>query len=545
MSATDKPGSVAARREQALTEHLRRAASTPDDGKLLLQAWTDATDAEWLALIQRLMLERDHCTWNMLQHALQAHPRSTALRQAQAGLLLQRGDARAAEELLRALLAEPSAQLASSFTLARLLKGQGRMRAVADVMRGAFPASGGDLEQRIQAIELLDDCGRKHDAADLAEVEIAAGNADPRLHAYAGMLQAQLGRFDVARERYAFVAANSPQAPDWHVPQGLAGLQRYADAGHPDFALFRRYLAAPLNDDARTSLLFALGKAHDDIGEYAQAAHFLRDANARAAAKAHWSRKRWARSIEVRRKRRLPAVTLEPEPGWTPVFIVGVPRSGTTLVARQLAEHALVCHRGESPWLPALAERIDGTEGGDYRQRLADAAATYAAQLRQDDAPAARWFIDKQPRNFLHVDLILSLFPNARIIQCQRRARDIALSLWMQSFHDRSLDFSCDFADIAAYIRGARQLMAGWQARYPHAVRTIRYEELTADPTTCLAGLTQWLGLPLSRVARTDDDHAISTASLWQARQPVHTHSVDRWRCYAPFLPELMQIAED
>src|SRR5690349_3632192 len=101
MSATDKPGSVAARREQALTEHLRRAASTPDDGKLLLQAWTDATDAEWLALIQRLMLERDHCTWNMLQHALQAHPRSTALRQAQAGLLLQRGDARAAEELLR------------------------------------------------------------------------------------------------------------------------------------------------------------------------------------------------------------------------------------------------------------------------------------------------------------------------------------------------------------------------------------------------------------------------------------------------------------
>jgi hypothetical protein len=76
-------------------------------------------------------------------------------------------------------------------------------------------------------------------------------------------------------------------------------------------------------------------------------------------------------------------------------------------------------------------------------------------------------------------------------------------------------------------------------------VRTIRYEELTADPTTCLAGLTQWLGLPPSRVARTDDDHAISTASLWQARQPVHTHSVDRWRCYAPFLPELMQIAGD
>lgn len=545
MSAIDKPGSVAAWREQALAEHLRRAASAPDDGELLFQAWIDATDAEWLALIQRLMLERDRCTWNMLHRALQAHPHSVALRQAHAGLLLQRGDARAAEELLRELLTEPSARPASSFVLARLLKDQGRMRAVADVLHGAFDAPGGNLEHRIQAIELLDDCGRKRDAAELAEVEIAAGCADPRLHAYAGMLQAQLGHFDVARERYAFVVANSTRAPDWHVPQGLAGLQRYADAGHPDFALFRRYLAAPLHDDARTSLLFALGKAYDDIGDYAQAAHFLRDANARAAAKAHWSRKRWARSIEVRRRRRLPPLTLEPAPGWTPVFIVGVPRSGTTLVARQLAEHALVCHRGESPWLPALAERIDGTEGGDYQRQLADAAATYAAQLRQDDAPAARWFIDKQPRNFLHVDLILSMFPNARIIQCQRRARDIALSLWMQSFHDRSLDFSCDFADIASFIRGARQLMTGWQARYPHAVRTIRYEELAADPATCLGGLTQWLDLPPSRTARIGSDHAISTASLWQARQPVHTRSVDRWRCYAPFLPELMQITED
>jgi len=512
---------------------------------LLLQAWADATDAEWLTLVQRLMLARDACTWSVLQHAMQRHPRSTALRQAHASLLLQRGDAGAAEEQLRALLAEPSARPASHFALARLLKDQGRMHAVADVLHGAFDAPGGDLEHRIQAIELLDDCGRKRDAAELAEVEIAAGSLDPRLHAYAGMLQAQLGRFDVARERYAFVAANSTQAPDWHVPQGLAGLQRYADADHPDFVLFRRYLAAPLHDDARTSLLFALGKAYDDIGDYAQAAHFLRDANARAGAKARWSRKRWLRSIEVRRRRRLPAVTLEADPGWTPVFIVGVPRSGTTLVARHLAGHPLVCHRGESPWLPALAERIEGAEGADYRQQLADAATTYAAQLRQDDAPAARWFIDKQPRNFLHVDLILSMFPNARIIQCRRRARDVALSLWMQSFHDRSLDFSCDFADIAAYIRGARQLMTGWQARYPQAVRTIRYEDLAADPAACLAGLTQWLGMPPSADTLANDDHAISTASLWQARQPVHTRSVDRWRHYAPLLPELLQIAGD
>lgn len=545
MNPTDSHDSRADRREQILADH-HRAGSRESGCAELLNAWANSSAQDWLSLAQRLVLQHDGaCANRVLARALQEHPQSTELRQARAGLLLEQGDTVAAEALLRALLEDSAAPPSSSFLLARLLKEQGRMHAAAAVLRAVFDRPGGHLEQRIQAIELLDDCGRKRDAAALCEAEIGAGCSDPRLHAYAAMLLSQLGQFGLARERYDFVVAHSAQAPDWHVPLGLAGLQHYQDRAHPDFALFQRYLATSLNDDARTSLLFALGKAHDDVGDYAEAVRFLRDANAHAATRARWSRKLWRRSIDARRKRQLPAVTLRADPGWTPVFVVGVPRSGTTLVAQRLAGHAQVCHRGELPWLPSLAERISSGDG-DYRQRLEDAAAVYAAQLRQDDAPWAHWFIDKQPRNFMHVDLILSLFPNARIIQIQRNARDTALSLWMQSFHDRSLDFSCDFADIAAFIRGARQLMTHWQARFPDSVRTLDYEELTADPEASMAGLADWLDLPPETTPQpAGQDSVISTASLWQARQPVHTRSVSRWRAYAPWLPELLQLPDD
>lgn len=532
------------RREQALAA-CARAGSSETACDNLLQTVAGSSAEEWLTLAQDLVLRHNgQCAGRVLEQAATEHPGCIEILHARAGLLIEQNEPVAAEALLRRVLEVDADSFTSALLLARLLKEQGRMHAAAEVMRAIFDKPRGEVEPLIHAIELLDDCGRKRDAAAICETEIDAGCSDPRLHAYAGMLQSQLGHFELARERYAFVVEHSTHAPDWHAPLGLAGLQRYQDREHPDFALFQRYLAANLNGPARASLLFALGKAHDDIGEYRQAVSFLREANALAGARAQWSRKLWRRRIEARRQRRLPGVTLPADENWTPVFIVGVPRSGTTLLAQWLTRHESVCQRGELPWLASVAELVNPT-GGDYRQQLQHAAAVYTAQLRQDDAAQAHWFVDKQPHNFLHVDLILSLFPNARIIQCQRSPRDNALSLWMQSFHDSGQDFSYDFADIAAFIRGARQLMAHWQMRYPDSVRTVAYEELVTDPSGCLGALSSWLGLPtLSLLETPVNDEAISTASLWQARQPIHTRSVARWRVYETHLPELLQLTQ-
>jgi tetratricopeptide (TPR) repeat protein len=531
----------------ALAAYDRRPTGVHAPRDVLLAALRGSPEQAWLECAQALVLRNEpDATRDVLHAAIAEYPQSSGIRLALAGILLQSADGLQAEPLLRAVLADEPGHAAATLLLARLLKEQGRMSAAATAVRACFDHCRHDAELVIRAVELLDDCGRTRDAAALCESEIAAGSADPRLHAYAGMLLSQTGQFELARKRQEFALGATPQALEWHVPHGLSGLQHYADESHPDFARFQQYLLrTDISSAARASLQFALGKAHDDIGDHARAAVWLRQANALVHAGTRWPRKAWRRSIEARIGRQLPTAQPGAPLDWAPLFIVGMPRSGTTLLANRLARHPDVCQRGELPWMPMLAEQI-ATGTGDYRARLERAAAMYAVQLRQDDSNA-RWMVDKQPHNFMHVDLILAMFPNARFLYCRRNARDNALSVWMQSFQAGSQDFGYDFTDIGAVIHGSRRLMKHWLARYPEAIRIVDYERLTADSAACLNELSAWLELPAHDLPGTDDagDAIISTASLWQARQPIHTRSVGRWQCYAPHVPELLQLPDD
>lgn len=440
---------------------------------------------------QRVLAGDTEAAAAVLTAAIDEHPVSIELGYALAGALSDRGESAAAEARLRRVLDSAPGHAPASLMLARLLDRQGRTAAVGRVLRDAFDGARHDVELTIQALELLDNAGRKRDAAALCEAHIGAGSTDVRLYAYAGMLLAQLGEFALARQRYEFVAEHSEQAPDWHVPQGLAGLQRYRDRQHPDFAPFQRFSQRPLSDAARTSLLFALGKAHDDIGDIPAAVDYFRQANALAGAINPWSRKPWRRSVQERRRRTDTGVSVPAADDWVPVFIIGLPRSGSTLLAERLARHRQVFHRGELPWLPILAERLE--RSGRTSRAMAEAAALYTAQLRQDDTDA-RWLIDKQPTNTMHVDLILALFPQARIVYCQRDARDNAVSLWMQPFQRGSQAFAYDLADIAAVIRGTAQLMDHWRKtlsrRHPH--RALRRSGARAGHQPGRAGAVAW-----------------------------------------------------
>jgi len=500
-------------------------------------------EAESLAELRRLALRGDTSGAECVAvAALQTHPQSLELRRALAGIYRQTQRDALAETLLREVLARDASDAAAAFTLAELLRDAGRMSGAAHVLRGCFESGAHDANLAIRAIELLDDCRRQADAAAIAESVIAQYPDDARLHAYAGMLEVQTGEFAQARAHYLYALAHDVRACEWNAPHGLASAQRYVSAEHADFALFRENLArTDLSDKARSNLLFALGKACDDIGDYAQAARYWRDANAIAHAQTLWSRKNWKRALESRLAAKPFAQRLD-APQWQPIFIVGMPRSGTTLVAELLARRALVCNRGELPGLAQLATQ-PALAGKPSHALLERSAAAYAAQLLQDDAGAARWFIDKQPLNFRYVDLMLALWPNARIIHCRRNARDNALSLWSQAFLEEVQGYSYDFADIALVMRDAERLMARWQKFYPDAIREVQYEQLAANPENVIAELATWLGLPADAMTQPAKPVAsISTASLWQARQPVYTRSVERWRNYAKFVPELLKF---
>ena len=472
------------------------------------------------------------------REGLAAEPGSIELRHALAGVLWQSGHAVQAEQILRALLVDDPDHAAATFLLAQILAREGRMGAVESVVCTLF-AQPRDTGLLIHAIETLDDAGRKQAAASLVEAAIARGSSDPRLHAYAGMLAMQLGEFERARERYRYALDHDPRAIGWQSAYGYAMCKRYAEADDADFALLRGYLARPdLDASARASVLFALGKASDDVGDFAQAAAWLREANALARSATDWSRKNWRRLVAARADMPVSAIRAAARPDFVPVFVVGLPRAGTTLVADRLARHPATCNRGELNWIAQLAREL-GQAARPSVDALERAVDTYVAQVRQDDTPA-RFFIDKQPLNFLHIEYVLAMFPHARLIHCRRNARDTALSIWMQHFAGREMGFAYDFADIAAVEQGSARLTDLARKRHPDAIRELRYEVLVQDPQRVIADLAEWIGLsPVSDDADDGRARVISTASAWQVRQPVHARSIGRWRAYAPHVPEL------
>lgn len=505
------------------------------------------TEQDWLDSVRALLLRGERTSAHAtLARALSEHPKSVDLRRMQAGILLQTGQPASAERIFHTLLVQNPGDAGSAFALARLLTERGRTSAAAAVMRAclAAPQNVRDSELAIAAIELLDDCDRKRDAAAIAATAVTEAPDDPRLHAYAGMLAIQLGEFERARRHYLFALAREPFAYEWHVPIGLSSTFHYGNPDHPDFALFKAGLQrTDLSDLARAELHFALGKAYDDVRDYVHAAQYFQEGNAIRKHGANWSRKAWRRMVEARLASKPFAVTVPPIDEFVPVFIVGMPRSGTTLLAELLSRFPKMCNRGELPWIARLAQRT-GLSGN----ALASAAKAYMIQSRQDDAAVARWFIDKQPLNFRYVGLMLAMFPQAKIVHCQRSPRDIALSLWMQCFREDVQGYAYDFDDIALVMRDEERLISHWQKLHPESIRAVRYEDVVTRTEDTVNSLAAWIGVSLhdSSVRDTVSGPAstINTASLWQARQPVNTRSIGRWKHYAPHIPGLSRFSE-
>lgn len=501
------------------------------------------SESWWIEKARVRALDSDWAgTEKLLLTAVAEHPHSIELVRSLAGICVQTGRNAKAESLLRDILAERHDDAASAFLLARVLLEEGRTHTLVEVMKAAFMPPPQDAAIVLEAVRLLNECDRKQEAAEIVDAAIESGLRDPRCHAYSGMLAMQLGHFDLARQRYLFAIENSPHACEWHAPNGLAHAQRYRDSTHSDFALFAACLQrTDLSPSAQSTLHFALGKAHDDIGDYRQAADHFRKGNAIAHQLTKWSSKPWRRIVEAKLSVKPYLNRLDETTEFVPVFIVGMPRTGSTLTAELLARHPRVCNRGELAGLHVLAQQ-PSLAGNPGREELVQTAALYKKLVLQDDSDA-HWFIDKHPLNFLNIDLIMNLWPNARIIYSRRDARDMALSIWMQSFVDDALGFAYDFADIANVMNGCERLMKRAHERYPASVCPLHYEDLATNPRQAIERLASWLGLPENDlVGAPTAGSTIATSSVWQARQPVYTRSIGRWRQYSEYIPEILKF---
>ena len=473
-------------------------------------------------------------------------PQTIDARYRNGNALRMAGDVAGAESELRGVLAMQPTHGDAAYSLAYMLREQGRTEAASAIVATWWQQSQGEADAALGAIGFLLECGAYVRARDIARTAMQH-SPDARLAARAGEIALALGDFDEAtRALRIAVDANPRLGNAW---LRLAHCRRFGDRDDPDFARFRRARDdATLLTSARLCAGFALGKALDDVGDYAAAVDVLRPANATARAATKWNAADWTRFVE-RRVASAPLPSLDANEDFSPIFVIGMPRTGTTLVASGLARHADVRDRGELNWIDGFFAHLHEHRQLGDEHAMATAAAMIRSQMRRDDAPA-RYYLDKNPLNFRYVDLIAALFPNARIVHCRRESRDTALSIWMQHFAHEDLGFAYSLADIAEMRKGYATLMTHWRSRTGIAIHDIEYETLVADPESELRRISADMGLlertpPIPTASLPADARElmpVTTASVWQVRQPVYRHAVARWRHYSPYLPELSSL---
>lgn len=524
-----------------LGEFTRELGGMGADGavaRLLARCGEADADSGARIVASLLQLQRVPLALELLERQVVRWPVSAELHALRGNALRLLGRATEAEAALRRALALDAMHSAASLSLAYLLREQGRLSAAADTMLVAWRAQPRTRAGDAAVLAFLRECQRGEPAEIVAAAAVAMWPDDAALLGAAGELAMDRGDFDAAHARLLAATQQDPaRGASW---LRLAHTRRYESADDAELESMRKARAQTRSAEAAICLDFALGKACDDLSDRAGAVRHWREGNARAAAAQRWNADGWRRFVE--QQLRVPAIAPAPlADSLRPVFVIGLPRTGTTLLASLLDRHPQLRNRGELNWLAALAARLGPSP---ERAALAAAATLFAAQLRQDDAPAL-CYLDKNPLNFRHLGLALALFPQARVLHCRRSARDTALSIWSQHFAHSDLAWSYDFAGIAAFAQGERALMQHWQRGFPTSILALDYEDLVRDSDGVLARVQAFLELPsVSLQDAPTGSGGFRTASVWQARQAVNTRSVGRWRDYADALPELLQFSE-
>jgi len=421
------------------------------------------------------------------------------------------------------------------------LRERGRTRAAAMMLRdfARQPEILQKTDMVCTCMKFMAECAEPEAAYALGQAAAVAALRHVGLKEMLARMALELGLFDAAQDGYRDIALHTESLHSHSAALGLALSHRFDDAADPDVAIVSNLLHRPASDNAKASIHFARAKISDDLGDYRGAAEHLRAANAAARVAHPWDRAQWLRDRERALRKTLPRCAAN-VPACIPVFIIGMPRSGTTLLSESMARHPGIVSRGELNFAEHIDRAIRATPPASLGLAVSASASMYRAHLIRDDA-AARFYIDKNPLNFLYLDWITAALPEARIICCTRHNADLALSLWFQFFESPATRFSHDFAWIKEVDAGCDEIVSHWAVHTD--ILHVAYEDLVHDRHAAMARVLAHIGYDaaasVSAVAPVAPTGQIATSSLWQARQPVYASSIGRYRHYLEFIPEL------
>lgn len=364
------------------------------------------------------------------------------------------------------------------------------------------------------------------------------------------------GDFDGADAAYEACIASDPRF--WKAHSALSQLRRQRPEANHIARLETLLPQAAGHADARLHVHLALAKEHEDLGDTAQAfAHYTAGKQARAATLGYRAERDAALFDAIRAASDAFGGKGAGDPSAEPIFVVGMPRTGTTLVERILSSHPQVHAAGELQNFGVALKRLSGSrtpmlldEDTLARSAGIDPAAlgaAYLASTRPATGHTAR-FVDKLPQNVLYAGFIARAFPSATIVCLRRHPLDTCLSNFRQLFALNSpyFDYACDLLDTGRYYLGFDRLVARWRTTLPGRVFEIDYEAIVDDQHAATRALLDACGLPWDEVClRFEHNPApTATASAVQVRAPIHRGARDRWRAYAPWLGELRALLE-
>jgi tetratricopeptide (TPR) repeat protein len=468
-----------------------------------------------------------------------------------------RGDLGFAEAGYRALVAEKAATPEVLGRLATLCGQTDRQAEALRLWKQAVAADPGSISAAAGLAGCYERIGRIEQAMDgYRRIVRRWPDNVPARYLLGNLLKAQ-GNFEEARALYAQIIAERPDYTQSHFT--YSGIHRYRDPADPHIATMRSLLhSGALPREGQVHVAFALGKAFDDLQDYREAFRYYELGNRLRRMSFDYAIESDAELIHniiaTFSRDAVERLRVAAPQSDRPIFIVGMVRSGTSLVEKILASHPAVHGAGELEHAFALGVRLflDPAIHRQFRPLdtyPATAFETFGeAYLDRLDAlgSQAPRVTDKLPFNMMMIGLIRAALPNAKIIHCVRDPRDTGLSIYRQNFATDNYRFAYDLTTIGQFHNLYRRLMRHWHATYPGVIHDVSYEALVRDPEPEIRRLLAACELEWNDACLRfhSTPGLVTTASFYQVRQPMYADSVGSWERYREFLQPLLRALD-
>ena len=391
------------------------------------------------------------------------------------------------------------------------------------------------------------------EALDLYNQIIEVNENNPEAHVAKGHLLKSFGNINDSIKSYKKSYSIDKYFGDAY--WSLANLKTYKFTDAEIIDLEKMVIDEYLNDNEKILMNFALGKAFEDRSEYKRSFNYYKSGNDMKNEMSDFTPERFKDECEMQ-KSICTNDLFESKVDWgldtkEPIFILGLPRVGSTLIEQILASHSKVEATHELQNILAISHKLNLRQALDYNSKYPDILLSLSApQLKMigeqyiKDAEIFRtnkpFFIDKMPNNFRHIGLIKLILPNAKIIDIRRSSMSACFSCYKQLFA-KGQEFSYDFKNLASYYNNYIELMNHWNDQLPNQILSIQYEDVVNDFENSVQRILDYCNLPFEEncLSFYENKRSVRTPSSEQVRQPIYKSGLDYWKNYEDYLKPL------